>query len=143
MGKWLAKFLGDTHEKEPHIPHTLPDSATVWGLSVPLSGTLPGIRLSQVVEPPASPLPTYCFVTYTDRQGRLCGGWDERATSTVKRCHGTGQGCEVELNDGRRIPLRSIRAVGQTNQEGWLVAAWSVREQGFDGKRTKPNGDYI
>jgi hypothetical protein len=81
---------------------------------------------------PASPLPTYCFVTYTDCHGRLCGGGDERATSTVKGCHGTGQGCEVELSDGRRIPLRSIRAVCQTNEDGRLVAAWTVREHGYD-----------
>lgn len=86
---------------------------------------------SLAAESPASPLPRHCFVTYTDRLGRLCGGWEERATSTVKRCHGTGQSCEVELSDGRRIPLRSIRAVGQTNEEGRLLAAWTVRDCGF------------
>jgi hypothetical protein len=88
---------------------------------------------SLVIERPASPLPSHCFVTYTDSQGRLRGGWDEQATSTVRGCHGMGQGCEVELSDGRRIPLRSIRAVGQTNENGRLMAAWTVRVHGYDG----------
>jgi hypothetical protein len=86
-------------------------------------------------EPPASPLPHHCFVTYIDARGALCGGWDERGTSRVTQCHGTGGNCQVELSDGRRIPLRSIRAVGQTDAAGNLLAAWTVREHGYDGNR--------
>src|SRR5262245_27729017 len=78
--------------------------------------------------PPTPPLQPGWVVTYTDQRGRLCGGWDERAHSTVKQCHGTGQGCQVELSDGRRISLRAVCAVGQTNADGRLIAAWTVRE---------------
>lgn len=84
-------------------------------------------------DPPASPLPLHCFVTYTDSQGRLCGGWDERNACTVKQCHGVGPDCRVELAKGGMIPLRAVRAVGSLNAEGRLIAAWSVREHGYDG----------
>jgi hypothetical protein len=134
MGKWLDKFLDATQESEAPIPHTLPDIGTVWALSVPPSSNL-SEKLPHQDAPP--PLPRHCFVTYIDRYGRLHGGWDERATSTVKQCHGTGQACQVELSGGQLIPLRAIRAVGQTNPEGRLIAAWSVRGCGYDGEGTK------
>ena len=87
--------------------------------------------------PPAPPLQPGWVVAYTDRQGRLCGGWDERATSTVKCCHGTGQALR---SGAKRWPKDSPAvhpAVGQTNEEGRLLAAWTVREHGFDGMNTK------
>jgi hypothetical protein len=139
MGKWLAKFLDDTHEIEPHIPHTLPDFGTVWSLSVQLSDTLAEISPPQVVEPPASPLPRHCFVTYTDRQGHLCGGWDDRQRATVTQCEWTGRGWSIHLSDGQTIPFAAVRCVGQTNEQGELIAAWSVREHGYDGQGKRPD----
>lgn len=95
------------------------------------------------IDPSTSPLPPYCFVTYIDTQGRLRGGWDERATCTVKQSHGVGANCQVELANGVRIPLRAVRAVGHLNAAGRLVGAWTVREHGYDGNGSpKPGGVF-
>jgi hypothetical protein len=93
--------------------------------------------LAESAEPPSSPLPRYCFVTYTDRQGRLCGGWDDRQKATVKECVWTARGWSVHLSDGQAIPLAAVRCVGQTDEQGALKAAWSVREHGPDGTKNQ------
>ena len=130
----MGKYLDMIRVEEAHRQQPLNRAATPE-LRLTISPTVPAIDQSTTETEP-SPLPRHCFVTYIDGHGRLLGGWDERATSTVKRCHGTGQSCQVELSDGRRIPLRSIRAVGQTNEDGRLLAAWTVRECGLDGTNT-------
>jgi hypothetical protein len=134
MDKWLAKFLDDTLEDRPDKPDILPQTVSVSGMSGPFPKSLAEITTHQTAPPSTPPLQTGWIVTYFDRHGRLCGGWEERETSTVKQCHGTGQGCQVELSSGQRIPIRAIRAVGQTNEQGRLLAAWTVREHGLDGK---------
>jgi hypothetical protein len=72
---------------------------------------------------PSPPLKPGWFVTYTDRQGRLCGDWDDRQKATVTHCLWSEQGWSVHLSDGQTIPLGAVRCVGQTNENGELSAA--------------------
>lgn len=132
MGKWLAQFLDEIPGNQTDKTDILPDSGSVSGMSVPLSA-IPAEKSSSLGAPPASPLPAYCFVAYTDSLGKLRGGWEERPASTVKQCHGVGAACQVELSNGNKIPLQAVRAVGQLNAEGRLIGAWSVRDHGYDG----------
>jgi hypothetical protein len=32
------------------------------------------------------------------------------------------------------MPLSQVRSVGQTDEAGQIVAAWTVREHGYDGQ---------
>lgn len=129
MGKWLSQFVTEHQGSLPDIPDTV-DS--VSGVSVP--ETQEATKTSPGAPPPVPPLPARCFVTWHDSNGKLCGGWDDRDTSIVKRCHGTGATSQVELSNGKTIPLRSVRAVGQLNAEGRLIAAWTVRAHGYEGE---------
>lgn len=79
------------------------------------------------------PLQPGWIVTYTDPQGRLCGGADDREHGTVKECRWQGSGWIVVLTDGHALPLSTVRAVGSTDAEGRLTAAWTVRGCGYDG----------
>ena len=133
MNRWLAKFLDEGLEDRTDITDTKHHSALMSVLSVPLSGILAEELPSPPPAPPAPPLPLYCFVTYIDSSGRLCGGWDERNACTVRQCHGSGAACQVELSNRDFIPLQAVRAVGQLNAEGRLVAVWTVRDHGYDG----------
>ena len=44
----------------------------------------------------------------------------------------------VRLTDGQQIPRWIIRAVGKTDQGGRILAAWSVRDHGYDGNGPVP-----
>lgn len=133
MNRWLTKFLDETLEDQTDITDTKPGSAQMSGLSVPLSGILAEKIPSPPVAQPAPVLPARSFVTYLDSTGRLCGGWEEWNTCTVRHCLGVGDDCQVELSSGGMISLRAVRAVGQLNAEGRQMAAWTVREHGYDG----------
>lgn len=85
---------------------------------------------------PAPPLHPGWFVAYRDRRGVLCGGCDDREHGTVEACRWEGNGWTVSLTDGQRVPLSLIRSVGQTDDAGQIVAAWTVREHGADGNGT-------
>lgn len=141
MDRWLVKFLDETLEDRTDIPDTLPDSVRMSVLSVPLPGILAEKLPSPSPAPQTSPLPPYCFVTYTDSQWRLRGGWGARDTCTVRQCHGGGAACQVELFNRDLIPLQAVRAVGQLNAEGRLVAVWTVREHGYDGRKQEAKGE--
>jgi hypothetical protein len=134
MDKWLAKFLGNTLEKRTDIPDTLADLGRMSALSVPFLSDQPKISDALAHVPPVPPLEAGWFVTYTDRQGHLCGGWDDRQKATVTHCLWSERGWSVHLSDGQTIPLPAVRCVGQTNEQGELKAAWSVREHGYDGQ---------
>lgn len=69
-------------------------------------------------EKPLTPILPGCVVAYRDRQGRLCGGSDDRAHGTVKECRWDGIGWTVHLTDGQQMPLSLIRAVGKTDYTG-------------------------
>lgn len=83
---------------------------------------------------PESPLQPGWLVAYRDRDGRLRGGCDEREAGTVKECRWEGKEWTVSLTDGQRLPMSIIRSVGQTDSDGKLIAAWTVREHGYDGE---------
>lgn len=84
---------------------------------------------------PAPPLAPGWLVVYRDRQWVLCGGCDDRQHGTVQECRWSGTAWTVHLTDGQQLPLISIRSVGKADSEGTLVAAWSIREHGYDGIR--------
>lgn len=85
------------------------------------------------IEEPVTPILPGWLVAYRYRQGRLCGGSDDRAHGTVKECRWDGIGWTVHLTDGQQMPLYLIRAVGKTDDTGQILAAWTVREHGADG----------
>jgi hypothetical protein len=101
--------------------------------TVSVSGDSP----SAPAHPPAAPLQAGWLVVYRDRQGRLCGGADDREHGTVQACEWGWNGWTVLLTDGQRLPLSLIRSVGQIDQNGKLLAAWTVREHGLDGQGDK------
>lgn len=83
---------------------------------------------------PMPPLQPSWLVVYRDQRGALCGGCDDRPRGTVGECRWEENGWTVHLTDGQRLPLSLIRSVGQTDDAGQVVAAWTVREHGFDGE---------
>ena len=85
------------------------------------------------IEEPLPPILPGWLVTYRDRQGKLCGGSEDRAQGTVKECRWEGGQWTLCLSNGEQMPLWNIKAVGQTDGTGRLVAAWTVREHGYDG----------
>lgn len=95
-------------------------------------------KLRRITLPAASdeaqpPLQPGWLVSYRDRQGRLRGGCDERGQATVQTCTWNGRGWLVILTNGEQLPLSRIVSVGQTDAQGRVIAAWTVREHGFDG----------
>ena len=72
-------------------------------------------------------------MAYRDREGRLRGGCDDRAHGTVQSCIWDGAAWTVILTDRQQLPLTAIRSVGRTNAADDVVAAWTVREHGYDG----------
>lgn len=87
------------------------------------------------VPSPMPPLQPGWLVCYRDRRGVLCGGCDDRQHGTVDECRWDGKEWTIHLTDGQRLPLFIIRSVGQTDCAGRIVAAWTVREHGYDGRR--------
>ena len=97
------------------------------------------------IEPasPTPPLQPGWLVAYRNRQQLLCGGCDDRQHGTIQECRWDGAAWTVHLTDGQRLSLAGIRSVGKTDGEGELVAAWTVREHGYDGMKGErsPVGD--
>jgi len=89
---------------------------------------------------PTPPLQPGWLVSYRDGRGVLCGGCDDRQHGTVQESVWGGSGWTVHLTDGQRLPLSIIRSVGRTDDVGKIVAAWTVREHGFDGEGSKSRG---
>ncbi len=83
---------------------------------------------------PIAPILPGWLVTYRNRDGKLCGGYEDKAHGTVQECCWHSGHWTVYLTDGQQVPLSFIRAVGQTNDEGRICAAWTVREHGYAGK---------
>jgi hypothetical protein len=92
------------------------------------------------VDLPLTPLQPGWLVVYRDRRGALCGGCDDRTHGTVDACMWQDSAWMVLLTDGQHLPIASIRSVGSTNAEGHLIAAWTVREHGYDGRREEAAG---
>lgn len=106
-------------------------------VSIPLALAVEGLPLP--VPPPIPPLCPGWLVAYRDQQWVLCGGCDDRAHGTVQECQRSAGAWTVTLTDGQRLPIASIRSVAKTNDEGELVAAWTVCEHGYDGMKGEPS----
>ncbi len=79
------------------------------------------------------PIQSGWLVAYRDQRGALCGGCDDRQHGTVDACRWDGNGWTLCLTDGQEMPLSQVRSVGQTDEAGQIVAAWTVRKHGYDG----------
>lgn len=130
MGKWLSEFLADHQESGPDIPDTLDSLSGVSG-----SETIRAGEKNCSTGQPITPLQSGWLVVYRNREGKLCGGSDDRAHGTVSRCDWTPPGWTLWLTDGQQIPLRSVTGVTRTNAAGDLLAAWEVRTHGLDGNK--------
>jgi hypothetical protein len=84
---------------------------------------------------PIAPLQPGWLVVYRDAHGELSGGCLDRAHGTVEGCEWDGSRWTVSLTDGTKIPLRIILAVAETEHTGQVIAAWTVRDHGYDGKQ--------
>lgn len=89
--------------------------------------------IGHTVAVPEAPLQAGWLVTYRDRSGRLCGGSLDRDHGSVATMEWTRGSWTVCLTDGQRLPLQAIRAVAKTDRCGTLLAAWTVKDHGYDG----------
>ena len=136
MGRWLKEFLAHTTPSLPDIPDTMMNESSGSG---PIAEVSAKITSPDIADEPIPPLQSGWLVAYRDRQGVLCGGCDDRKHSTVQECQRGMEGWVVYLTDGQRLPLSWVRSVGKTDGEGRLIAAWSVRQHGYDGEREENN----
>ena len=121
-----------------------PDTVgSVSGMSVPDIEVSAKITLPDLADGPTPPLQPGWLVAYRNRQQLLCGGCDDRQHGTIQECRWGGAAWTVHLTDGQWLSLAGIRSVGKTDGEGELVAAWTVREHGYDGMKGErsPVGD--
>ena len=124
-----------------HWPNCLVCHAPITALSHEIgsatNATLTRPQVEALIElgSPIPPLQPDWLVAYRDRHWALCGGCDDRQHGTVKECQWDGMAWSVLLTDGQRLPLTSVRSVGQTDSKGKVVAAWSVLEHGYDGMK--------
>jgi hypothetical protein len=127
MGRWTDE-LRELQAMIPEVRDTLTSPTAPEPVAAFLCPSL-------VATPqPISPIRPGWLVAYRDRRGVLCGGCDDRQHGTVDECRWDGKEWTVHLTDGQRLPLFIIRSVGQTDCAGRIVAAWIVREHGYDGE---------
>ena len=134
MGKWLAKFSPDIQESRTDIADIVPTLPALSALSVPHIEVSAKITPPDSADEPTPPLQAGWLVVYMDYQGKLAGGSDDPDTGTVEACRWDENGWTLCLTDGQEMPLSIIRSVGQTDAAGQIVAAWTVREHGYDGE---------
>jgi hypothetical protein len=102
--------------------------------AIPAKCAKPSTPILPLTDTPVSPLRTGWLIVYRDEVWRLRGGNDERAAGTVRECcWNPYAGWTVVLTNGDRVPLRAVRAVSKTDTRGRILAAWTVREHGYDG----------
>jgi hypothetical protein len=129
---------GEEVTLQPGVPTELPDAAARQ-LLTKACGKVRLVEAPQATptyDPLAPPLGSGWLVVYRDRDWVLCGGCDDHAHGTVQSCEWDGTAWTVCLTDGQHLPLRAIRSVGQTDAAGNVVAAWTVRDHGYDGEGT-------
>lgn len=85
-------------------------------------------------DPPIEPLQLNWLVAYRDRSGTLRGGSDDRLNGTVQECRWIGGRWSVQLVNGETIPLSIVSSVATIDGDGRVLAAWTVREHGYDGE---------
>ena len=128
MGRWTDEL----RELQAMIPEV---SGALTSRTAPEAVAVVRFPSLEATQQPISPIRPEWLVVYRDHRWNLCGGCDDRQHGTVQKCQWGGGSWTVHLTDGQRLPLASIRSVGKTDGEGKLIAAWSVREHGFDGMR--------
>lgn len=140
----IRRASGDLHFKAGAVAD-FPDEDAIW-LILKAPGAVRPVPLPQnkMCEMsgtfPESPLSLGWKVAFRDRRNLLHDG-------IVSRCQWTGMGWTILLN-GTTIPLRSVTSVGKTDAAGMVLAAWTVREHGFDGREgghedPTPTKNYI
>lgn len=116
-------------ERSLSIQDSLQDSTPS---KAPTKYTKPTLATDEVTAPIA-PLQPGWLVAYSDPQGRLRGGCDERDHGTIAKMtwgHGSWTVCLVS---GEALPLARVRSVAKTDNEGRVIAAWTTRDHGFNG----------
>lgn len=127
MGRWMEELR--------ELQAMIPEGSDILTSSIPPEPVAAVLLPSPVATPqPILQIRPGWLVAYRDRHGTLSGGCDDRKHGTVRECQWDGMAWTVLLTDGQWLPLTSIRSVGKTNGEGKIVAAWTVREHGYDGK---------
>lgn len=129
-GYWL-RF---SHESAYQCGRCFPSGTRVETLLIP-GGTLASDRVRLGESTPQPPIQPGWLVTHQDKTGNLCGGSEDREHGTVQENRWDAGRWLVCLTDGQRVPLSLIRTVGQTDPNGRLCAAWTVRERGYDGRK--------
>ena len=109
--------------------NSMPATASSISSKPSISASLDPIEPTE----PKAPIPSGWLVVYRDQAGILRGGWDDRLHGTVQCCAWDGAAWMVILTDEQQFSLTAIRSVGRTNMGGDVVAAWTVREHGYDG----------
>jgi hypothetical protein len=135
---------GEEVHLQPGVPVELPDQAARQLLAKAVGK----VRLVDHNAPDMPgelipPLQPGWFVVYHSRTPvlyekqwvyPLCGGCNDRVHGTVQKCAWDGVAWTVILTDEQRLPLQAIVSVGRTNAAGEVLAAWTVREHGYDGE---------
>lgn len=120
----LCRFPGGEIRMEPGKPVDLPEARALR-----LLDKAAGKVRCVTPEPPL--LPGW-LVAYRDRSDNLRGGCVERDHGTVQACRWNGTVWTISLTNGDTLPLGLIVSVGKTDEEGNVVAAWTVKAHGHD-----------
>ena len=132
MGKWLAKFSGDSSESLPDITDTLP---SVSGLSGPHLESLPEIACPGDINRLTRVTHSSWLADHLSRPDERLQGRDlDRDHGTVVASTYGAHGWTFTLTDGKTIPMQAVRGVAKTASYGQIVAAWTVRAHGLDGE---------
>ncbi|TKB64002.1 MAG: hypothetical protein E8D47_12190 [Nitrospira sp.] len=127
MGRWTEEL----RELQAMIPEV---SDTLTGPPAP-ELVAAALCHSLVATPqPIPPIRPGWLVAYRDQRGALCGGCDDRQRGTVEVCRWNENKWTLCLTDGQEIPLSIVLSVGPTDEAGRIIAAWTVREHGYDGE---------
>ena len=132
----IRRASGDLHLK-PGYPVELPDDDALRLLAKKPDAVRQVLTVEPLIDPleavPTPPLQPGWLVVYRDPQGRLRGGHDERDHGTVAKMTWAGS-WTVRLTCGKTLSLSMVRSVAKTNGAGEVVAAWTVRDHGYNGE---------
>ena len=81
-----------------------------------------------------SPIQSGWLVAYHGHDGKLRGGSEDREHGIVRDGRLTETGWVFSVMDGTKIPAKAIVSVAEVAENGRVVAAWTVRKHGLDGR---------